>query len=435
LFVSAVGLAGSACVAEVADPETASALAAVTCSAYLCEPTLTTAKGGAYRMFDETSFPPIVDGWGTSRQFYVHIPARYDSLASDEQMPVIFAFHGGGLDYDSMVDDQWADYFEQDYAFVIPRGEPDPCDAAGGKRQWLAPGIAERSTPSGTNCDPSTAVTVTRPGQPSQPGTYWTTSMPESFTDVEFATDLRAAVLGRFPKLNPNKVYATGFSAGGGLSFALACYRSSLFRGFSVVAKSLDTFSVRGDYGNTGVIDPLSMRATCGHNELDLLYATGLASPQLWGSGQIRILLSDGSSSVPPLTLILPKTVTKPVVWFVGDNDPNMSGTEIDSTHAFLRERNNLGTGYTFQNNYNNIGSDNATTQRRTYTTAANAAFPSSALRRFRVSAPGLASQAAHAPPDTDHCPPNGPIMTCDYDYTAETIAFLQNQAELSLVP
>ena len=62
-------------------------------------------------------------------------------------------------------------------------------------------------------------------------------------------------LLARFPKLNANKVYATGFSSGGGMTYMLACYRASLFRGFSVVAKTLGGDSARGDYNNDGIID------------------------------------------------------------------------------------------------------------------------------------------------------------------------------------
>lgn len=419
-FIAALG----ACVADAADPATETAVAAVSCTAHSCEPTVVVA-GVGYRLFEETAFSPIVDGWGRTRQFYVHIPARYDSLASGEKMPVIFAFHGGGEDREYMIGGKWADYFEGDYAYVIPRGEPDPCD--GPTRQWIEPGVARRSTPLQPNCTASTAVTVTQPGEPPLAGTYRDASLAEAFTDVRFVEELRAAVLARFSGLNPNKVYATGFSAGGGMSFALACYRSTLFRGFSVVAKTLDTFNVRGDYAGTGGVDPLSMYATCGVTEASSGHATGLASPDLWGTGWDRIDTGAG-----PVDLY--GTAVRPVALFLGSNDPTHD--DPDGTTAFVRAHNNLGPGYSFQNTYGVAGADDATTQRRTYTSSAGS--PSAAFRRFFVTAPNnRPNQAGHAVPDVDRCTGTAAqkVMTCDYNYTDETIAFLQTQADLSLVP
>lgn len=416
-------IALAACAVE-ADTSTTAAAVTPPCSAASCEPTI-----GLHKMFNESDFTQIRDGWGRVRRFFVHIPARYDSLTTSELMPVIFAFHGGGQDRQAMIDGIWDAYFEQDYAFVIPLGEPDPCERM--TRQWLSPGLADRAATVVAPCRSATEVFDPTYGRL----TYWRASDPDSFTDVRFIEALRATVLARFAKLNPNKVYATGFSAGGGMALTLACYRSSLFRAFSAVGKELGTASVRGDFNGDTVadVDPDSWLATCGRTQYGSGYATGITAPDLWGTGPTAIPTPSG----PFVTI---GTAVRPVAMFFGDNDiatrvPPLIVAEPDYTTDFVRARNNLGTAHAFQNSYNNTGADNATTQRRTYT-APSGLFPAAALRRFEVSAPGFTQEARHAIPDVDRCTTTGgPIMTCDYNYTDETIAFWQLQAALDLVP
>ena len=96
-------------------------------------------------------------------------------------------------------------------------------------------------------------------------------------------------LLGAFPKLNANKVYASGFSSGGGMTLSLLCYRSNLLRGFSVVAKTLANEAARGDYDGDELIetDPQSLAATCGKSLYGIGHATGIAWPRLWGYGVI----------------------------------------------------------------------------------------------------------------------------------------------------
>lgn len=387
---------------------------AVTCNA-ANEPTI---QGS--RMFNEQNFAPLVDGWGRRRKFYVHIPNNYDVYDGTlQKIPVIFAFHGGGQTREAMLTGKWADYFDQDYAFVLPLGEPDPCDNPGGtgKAQWMQPGLGESTSPGNVSCDAATQV-VNGLGQPTS---YWNASLTGSFTDVRFIEELRSTLLARFPKLNADKVYATGFSSGGGMTFTLACYRAALFRGFSVVAKTLGAASPRGDFGGTGITDPSSLVATCGNNSWDPIqpHATGIIAPDLWGIGV------DGVG--------IPTQRTKPVALFVGDQDYTM--TEINVTGTFVRGRNNLNNTVVVQNPFLNTQVDAATTERRTFTTALDPLWSTSSFRRLLVQG-SLHQSAGHAMPDAEECNnPSDYFSTCDYSYTDQTIIFFQDKADLSPNP
>lgn len=399
----------AACTGAPPEPAPLEQAVLVNCSTKLCS-SLDQQNIGGYRLFNEDNFAAITDAFGRRRKFFVHIPYTYDAVDSNRQkVPLIFAFHGGGQAREAMIAGKWGDYFDQDYAFVIPLGEPDPCDNpnGAGKAQWLTPGLGQRTSPTNPNCDPATEV-ITPTGTMS----YWNASLPGSFVDVRFIVQLREMLLSRFSRLNPNKVYATGFSSGGGMTFALLCYRSGLFRGFSVVAKTLAGDNARGDYDMDGVVDldPLSLTATCGRPPTDPAHATGIPDPQQWGWG-----------------------ATKPVALFVGDQDNPMQ--EIDETSAFICARNNLNGTYVLLDPFLDTKPDQATTQRRSFHNADNPALPRSAFRRFLVQGvPGVS--AGHAMPDAQQC--NLPVpffMTCDYSYTAQTKTFFEEHADLSLAP
>jgi poly(3-hydroxybutyrate) depolymerase len=420
----------------------------VDCSSAFCTPADQQSIIG-YPMFDESNFAAVVDGFGVPRSFWVHIPDDYDAVDGIAQkIPLIFAFHGGGQQREAMVNGKWGDYFDQNVAFVIPLGEPDPCASNQGT-QWMQPTFGPNSTPGDINCDPATQV-VDSFGDTIA---YWNASIPGTFTDVLFVEQLRAMILSRFPKLNADKVYATGFSSGGGMTLSLLCYRSNLFRGFSVVAKLLAGAPSRGDYSWDGVdqTDANSLVATCGKSQWDADRAAGLTTPRLWGYGVIPLAL--------PFPVNLPVRVTKPVALFAGDQDARPvkiaagSGPasfdeesaaqvmqNINDTGAFIRARNNLTGGFFAQNPFLDTVADDATTQRRTFSTASVVAQPYSVFRRFLVQ--GLANHSGtHAMPDVQECPPlmtwnyGNFFMSCDYSYTTQTIMFFEDHADLNLNP
>jgi hypothetical protein len=414
----------------------------INCSNVFCT-SADQANIGGYSMFNENNFDPVTDGFNRTRKFWIHIPDDYDAVDGVSQMiPVIFAFHGGGQLREAMVNGKWGDYFDQDIAFVIPSGEPDPCDnfMATGQSQWLGPGAGASTSSGNPNCDPASQV-VDGFGDTL---TYWNASLTGTFTDVLFIEQLRAIVLDRFPKLNPNKVYATGFSAGGGMTLSLLCYRANLFRGFSVVAKTLQGVSQRGDFNWDGVddTDPDSLVATCGKSFRMAGHATGIAAARLWGEGTF---FGPFGSHV---------RVTKPVALFVGDQDgytvKTGPGMERDSTEAenmqrinesgnMIRFRNNLNGSFFVQNPFLDTAMDDATTQRRTFITPLDAKQTHSTFRRFLVQGDPNHS-ATHAMPDAQECPPvnasfGDEFMTCDYDYTDQTRIFFEQHADLNLNP
>jgi poly(3-hydroxybutyrate) depolymerase len=411
------------------------AFAQVNCNVDSCDAIhQQTIKG--FKMFNDSNFDPIVDGFGRTRRFWVHLPDDYDDVVDDEteKIPVIFAFHGGGQRREAMVAGKWGAYFDQNIAFVIPQGEPDPCHNSLAATHWMQPTFGPSTSDSDPNCDPATQV-VKASGTTI---TYWNASLPGTFTDVRFVEQLRAMLLGAFPKLNANKVYATGFSSGGGMTLSLLCYRSNLFRGFSVVAQTLANEAARGDYDSDGVVetDPQSLAATCGKSLYDTGHATGIAWPRLWGYGVL----------LPPVVPHGPTVyarITKPVALFVGDQDKTMQ--EINDTGALVRTRNNLSGVFWLLDPFSDTAIDDATTQRRTFVTPLNSLQSYSTFRRFLVR--GIAFHSAtHAMPDAEECaspagpgnpsPHYGPYFnTCDFSYTTQTKIFFEEHANLNLNP
>lgn len=401
-----------------------------------------------YRMFDEKNFDPVVDRFGKERRFWVHLPARYDNLViNEEKMPVIFVFHGGSDEVEPrnmMLGGKWADYFYQDIAFVIPLAEPGPCDTTPQPqhRRWMGvtfgPGVPS-GTPLPPDCDPATQHVDSQ----GDPITYNDASMANSFKDVVFIENLRAMILRRFPKLNENKVYATGFSSGGGMTNSLLCYRSNLFRGFSVVSKTLFGAPERGDYDDDGIeeTDPNSLVATCGKSQWDPGRATGISTPRLWGYGITK------PGGLPPGPPPIYGRVTRPVALFVGDQDPGQTLQELNETGAEIRARNNLNNVFVVANPFMNVEADDAETQYRRFEFASDASKPFSVFERYLVQRIAVNplnpvyKSAIHGMPDAQQWPPlltssvTAASPTKDFSYTERTINFFRNYVGLNLNP
>ena len=211
------------------------------------------------------------------------------------------------------------------------------------------------------------------------------------------------------------------------MAFPLACYRASQCRGFSVVGKTLGTDGARGDFDEDGLVetDPLSLVATCGKNQWAVGHAAGITAPELWGQGVIQI----APFGVP---VNLPLRRAEAFALFVGDQDNTMQ--EINDTGSFIRVKNNLNGGFMVQNPFLDTQADQATTQRRTFTTPLDPTAVSATFRRFLVQ--GVAGvSGGHGMPDAQECGAGPFFMTCDYSYTDQTKIFFEDHADLSLLP
>lgn len=399
-----------------------------------------------YRWFDESDFREIKDGFLRSRKFFVHIPPSYDTLPDDQKMPVIFVFHGGDMLREAMIDGKWGDYFDQDIAFVIPAAEADPCDPSQ-EKAWMGVGVGRAKIPHiniDPNCDPrSQRAVFDAAGNKVYNGagyqvfaTYWDATLPGSFTDVLFIEELRQMILDGFPKLNPAKVYATGFSSGGGMANSLLCYRSGSYQGFSVVGKTIHGANGRGDYDNDGIVetDANSLVSTCGIAGYMAGHATGIPMPDQWGEWVIPPVPPHPGGSV---------RIVKPYVLFVGDQDTHFTMADIKATGADIRNKNNLNNMFFLTDPFSDSAMDDVQTQRRLFNTPVSGTVFSAFTRHLAKSVNDgdatLFIAAGHGMPDVDECPSgvlNQPLkMTCDYNYTDRTIAFFQAHADLNLNP
>jgi len=414
-----------------------------------------------YRMFDERNFDPIFDAFGRERRFYVHLPSSYDSAGgSTAKLPLVFVFHGGVTSSEPrgmMIVGKWDEYFEGDVAFVIPKAEKDPCNVgATGKYRWLWPGVSHRGD-SQTGQDPVNCPSSTRvyDDASEKEKSYWNASLPETFSDVKFVTELREMLLDRFPKLDRERVYATGFSSGGNFTFTLACYRSGLFAGYSMVASPLGR-SARGDYLDDGVdtTDSESLIATCGHGPGSAQRALGLVDPHVWGEmspfGSTTASAVEVRSRQSPAPTGAAQSLTRtariswtalPVVLFVGDQDvPSAPGGTVEETMAdilatsqFVRAKNNLSPLCLVVDPFNDVEDDGATTQRCSFRTPSMDTTGYAPFRRYLVRGETNPEPLAgnHGMPDADECRLGGSNhMTCDFDYTAETLRFFEQHAD-----
>ncbi len=147
---------------------------------------------------------PYPDAVLEGRRFKYSTPENYASYGAGT-VNLWLVFHGGGGSTDTM-----NRYFD-----IIPASAPtvlvfpEALPGTGGSTVWRG---------------------VVLPGDG---------PLVEPYRDVVFVEQLRANLLGANPQLHPGRVYASGFSSGGNMTWMLLCYRSSLFRGFGMFSKQL----------------------------------------------------------------------------------------------------------------------------------------------------------------------------------------------------
>lgn len=134
---------------------------------------------------------------GLTRTAQLHIPDQYS--ASGPALPVVFGFHGGGGSGGNFAGTKWSHMQDQGWIMVFP----DAVDH-GGQARWIIPGEASQY-----------------PGEDDQ-------------KDIDFFDALLAHINTNY---NAGDKYATGFSSGGKMAWALYGHRSDVLSGVAPVAR------------------------------------------------------------------------------------------------------------------------------------------------------------------------------------------------------
>ena len=137
---------------------------------------------------------------GETREYFLHVPATLDADAS---VPLLFNFHGFGGTSDSQLD--WSDFRDladaNDFILVYPQG---------------------------TELDGTTHWNSGLPGGDNK-------SQADDFGFVEALI----VQLSETYSIDSDRIYATGYSNGGFMSYSLACYHSDRFAAIAPVASTM----------------------------------------------------------------------------------------------------------------------------------------------------------------------------------------------------
>lgn len=147
----------------------------------------------------------LVDG--IQRTYLLNLPPSYNEAAD---FALVIAMHGAGGKATQMESDYLLTEKASSSQFVIVYPEGVPSDGTLGARTWNA----------GTCCD------------------Y---AVEKQIDDVKYISLLIDELLKKYPKINPKKVYATGMSNGGMMSYRLACELSHKIAAIAPVACSMVT--------------------------------------------------------------------------------------------------------------------------------------------------------------------------------------------------
>ncbi len=178
---------------------------------------------------------------GRARTFVVHLP----SMTEAETYPLLLLFHGGG-GTGARILDQVADMrgLAEDRGFVL-----------------VAPDGVDRSWSDGRGTDSELA----------------------GVDDVRFVRELVAHLIAELP-IDPDRVYATGASNGGGMTYRLGCEASELLAGLAPVIAAVST-----GFESTCVPDsPMPMIAISGLDDPLVPFEGGECCHLLPGAGGQR---------------------------------------------------------------------------------------------------------------------------------------------------
>src|SRR5215216_7507861 len=134
---------------------------------------------------------------GMERSYLLHIPPGVDM---DDPSPLVFAFHGAGSDPQEMASASEFSAVSDEAGFIL-----------------IYPVGLEQTWNAGSCCG---------------------SAVEKNIDEAAFVQQILADVEG-IAKVDPKRIYATGFSNGGGMVYRLACEMSGTFAAVAPVAGSL----------------------------------------------------------------------------------------------------------------------------------------------------------------------------------------------------
>ena len=146
----------------------------------------------------------VVDG--DTRTYLLYLP---DGHFADQTWPLVMNFHGGSgaAEGQLAVADMQDRADEEGIVLAYPQALPDPND--GGSTNWQV---------------------VTSGDLPF--------TMPNPHSDIDFISDLVDALVAN-QGVDPGRVYAMGYSNGGGFTYDLACRLNDKITGIGAVARTM----------------------------------------------------------------------------------------------------------------------------------------------------------------------------------------------------
>ena len=211
---------------------------------------------------------------GQSRSFLKYLPVNLDP---SEQLPLMMCFHGGSGTAEGQlaIGDLRETADEDRFLLVYPQALPDPND--GGSTSWQV---------------------VTSGDLPF--------TLPNPHSDVDFVSALIDAMLDMH-NVDPSRVYAMGYSNGGGFAYDLACRLNNKVTGVGAVARTMYAES----YDNCVVTHPTPVVTILGTSDFissydgityngTLYYHSAEATHDLW-IDQNGLLPQEEVSTVPDL--------------------------------------------------------------------------------------------------------------------------------------
>ena len=138
---------------------------------------------------------------GTTREYILHVPASYDAAVA---VPLVINFHGGCMDAASQQAAMDMRPLANEHNFILVYPE----------------GLGEN----GASC------------QIWNSGPYQDPSQNKTSADDLGFTEALVRHISSTHSIDQDRIYATGFSNGGFMTYALACYKSDIFAAFAPIA-------------------------------------------------------------------------------------------------------------------------------------------------------------------------------------------------------